>query len=317
VGSRIINPLNWSTPIVDAQGRPTLEFQKKWEQQARANTHIPIDAAAVSALLDKLGAPSGLAGSLLRRGASEWATLGTPGGTAKFLRADGTYATPPNTTYGVVSTTANGLAPELPDDATQYLDGTGAWSTPAGGGGAVSGLIGAPIGAMNGNDTGAFASLTNAFILLQDITIDQLFGSANVAAANVTYSMCVLKVDSSGTILGTVATAASRFTTSASGFQTLVFDLAAPVTLTAGMLYAVALVVTSGTGTTACRASSGGAGPGYGPPVPLDFGAMISTWATATKRFWYTQNSDAPTGGSAAGNSTSSTQYGLGFRFTM
>lgn len=34
-----------------------------------------------------------------------------------------------------VSTSAHGLAPKAPNDATKYLDGTGNYSTPAGGGG--------------------------------------------------------------------------------------------------------------------------------------------------------------------------------------
>lgn len=34
-----------------------------------------------------------------------------------------------------VSTTKHGFAPKAPNDATKYLDGTGAWSVPAGGGG--------------------------------------------------------------------------------------------------------------------------------------------------------------------------------------
>jgi hypothetical protein len=39
-------------------------------------------------------------------------------------------------TTGNVSATAHGFAPKAPNDATKYLDGTGAYSTPAGGGGA-------------------------------------------------------------------------------------------------------------------------------------------------------------------------------------
>lgn len=88
------------------------------------------------------------------------------GGTANFLRADGTWAVPPGT--ATVPTGANptatagptavngsaatfmrsdaapavqavsiahaGLAPTLPNDATKYLDGTGAYSVPAGSG---------------------------------------------------------------------------------------------------------------------------------------------------------------------------------------
>lgn len=37
-----------------------------------------------------------------------------------------------DTTYNVVSTSANGLAPKLPDDASQYLNGQGQWTTPSG-----------------------------------------------------------------------------------------------------------------------------------------------------------------------------------------
>lgn len=40
-----------------------------------------------------------------------------------------------DTTLGDVSITRHGFAPKLPNDATKYLDGTGAYSVPAGGGG--------------------------------------------------------------------------------------------------------------------------------------------------------------------------------------
>lgn len=40
-----------------------------------------------------------------------------------------------DTTAGDVSTTKHGYAPKAPNDATKFLDGTGAYSTPAGGGG--------------------------------------------------------------------------------------------------------------------------------------------------------------------------------------
>lgn len=50
--------------------------------------------------------------------------------TANFLKGDGTWAAPNNTTYDVVSTTANGLAPKLPtaNPAEKYLDGNGSFS---------------------------------------------------------------------------------------------------------------------------------------------------------------------------------------------
>jgi len=42
------------------------------------------------------------------------------------------------TAHAVATTTAAGFMPELDGDASHYLDGTGAWSTPSGGGGGVS-----------------------------------------------------------------------------------------------------------------------------------------------------------------------------------
>lgn len=42
------------------------------------------------------------------------------------------------TAHAVATTTAAGFAPALDGDPTHYLDGTGAWSTPSGGGGGVT-----------------------------------------------------------------------------------------------------------------------------------------------------------------------------------
>ena len=49
-----------------------------------------------------------------------------------FLKGDGTWGTPTNTTYGVVSKSANGLAPKLPDETTttKYLRQDGTWAVP-------------------------------------------------------------------------------------------------------------------------------------------------------------------------------------------
>ena len=52
--------------------------------------------------------------------------------TTKYLRQDGTWVVPPNTTYGVVSKSANGLAPQLPNETstTKYLRQDGTWVVP-------------------------------------------------------------------------------------------------------------------------------------------------------------------------------------------
>ena len=52
------------------------------------------------------------------------------GGTStQFLRGDGTWNVPPDTTYGVVTTADNGLAPSG-GTATKYLRGDGTWAVP-------------------------------------------------------------------------------------------------------------------------------------------------------------------------------------------
>jgi hypothetical protein len=56
----------------------------------------------------------------------------TTGGTGAAEKLTGTQAT---ALLDAVSTSAKGLVPVAPNDATKYLDGTGAWSVPAGGGG--------------------------------------------------------------------------------------------------------------------------------------------------------------------------------------
>lgn len=64
------------------------------------------------------------------------------GSASTLLRSDAVLPKPTeadlsiadNTTANV-STTAHGFAPKLPNDATKYLDGTGAWTVPSGGGG--------------------------------------------------------------------------------------------------------------------------------------------------------------------------------------
>jgi hypothetical protein len=57
-----------------------------------------------------------------------------PGGTALFLRADGTFAAPPGQVYGVVTTTVAGLVPILPGSSgfSYYLRGDGSWQLTSG-----------------------------------------------------------------------------------------------------------------------------------------------------------------------------------------
>lgn len=169
-----INPLTWHVPIVDKEGRPTSEFQIKWEQLNRAARSIPSlsTPAAVSAVLDILSGAS-VNGSLLVRSGGDWQGLASPSDATKFLAG----SNPPswaNVTdadislsdvlTGDVSTSRHGFAPKLPNDATKYLDGTGAWSVPAGGGGGGGGnwtLLESWVQSVDGNVATVEADITD------------------------------------------------------------------------------------------------------------------------------------------------------------
>lgn len=170
-----------------------------------------------------------------------------------------------------------------------------------------------PNAAPSTNDTGSYATLSNGFVLARDIAVHSLFGQFNNATIGNVYNMFIATVDSSGNITGTVATG-TAFTTTATGSQTHEFALSSPVTLTAGTAYIIALVITSGTGTTGCRAFV--TSSSHYPNVPEDFALKTSTFGANTKRFWYAQNSDAPSSASPSSSSTSS-QYQLGFLFSF
>lgn len=47
-----------------------------------------------------------------------------------FLRGDGTWVVPTNTTYGLASTTANGLLRQLDGSTSSFMRGDGTWATP-------------------------------------------------------------------------------------------------------------------------------------------------------------------------------------------
>lgn len=78
-----------------------------------------------------------------------------------------------------VSTSKHGFAPKAPNDATKYLDGTGAWSVPAGGGGGktvslVRSINESPI------STGVYSKTTTSTA----VNIVALTGSTNVVTYN-------------------------------------------------------------------------------------------------------------------------------------
>lgn len=142
-----VGPLNWNVPIVNPDRTPTKEFMQKWILQAAINGDIPSlsTSAQVSAVLDVLG---GNRGDILRRGIAQWGTLPSPSDATKFLSGglDPSWAKVKDSDLALTDITTNdvtdaahGFAPKLPNDATMYLDGTGAYTVPAGGGGGGGG----------------------------------------------------------------------------------------------------------------------------------------------------------------------------------
>lgn len=191
------------------------------------------------------------------------------------------------------------------------LSGLPQWQPNTGGGGGGRRVISFPGASFSTNDTGAFATLANAFVPANNFTVDSIYAAFNNATIGNIYNAFIATIDGSGNITGTIATA-TAFTTTATGVQQHEFDFSSPVTLTAGTNYIFALVITNGTGTSACRAiDTSTASSGYSN-LPQDVGKMVALGSTS-KRFWYAQNSAAPTSGVPAGSS-SSRNYAIGVR---
>lgn len=69
-----------------------------------------------------------------------------PADATKYLDGTGAFSRVP-----VVTTTVRGLVPDPPNDATKFLNGTGVFSTPSGGGGGGGGGVGSLLGSRRTN----------------------------------------------------------------------------------------------------------------------------------------------------------------------
>ncbi|CDX22125.1 hypothetical protein MPL3356_390159 [Mesorhizobium plurifarium] len=164
------------------------------------------------------------------------------------------------------------------------------------------------------NDTGSFATLANYFTTTDSFEIDAIVAGFNAAAIGDVYSAFVATADGSHNITGTVVSAQSRFTTTATGRQHAVFSIPRTI-LGAGASYLVGLVITSGIGTTACRAliTSGSVGT-FDVELPSQGVAMPPALITSTGRAWFTQNSDAPSSATKASSAGGNNNYWVGLR---
>lgn len=116
----------WQTPT-------DTTYSAMSDSEATTGTATTGRLITAKVLHDKIGAmlPSVMTGATSSaNGTSGLVPAPTKGNEGKFLKADGTWSTPSNTTYGVVSTTADGLAPKV-TDTTKFLKGDGTWATPA------------------------------------------------------------------------------------------------------------------------------------------------------------------------------------------
>jgi hypothetical protein len=272
VDKPFLSPLNYQVRIADAQGRPTPEFQQKWRKLFQIAQTIPdvSSAAAMSLLLDKIASDEG---DILRRGALAWAGLSTPGGTTKFLRADGTYAEPPQQTVDEseidlsdvltnnVSSARHGFAPKLPNDATKYLDGTGQYSVPAGGGGGGLGAWQQPCtSAYSGS---GHATKGQIYTPLVNMQLSYLWANASLVVG-ASYKLSVFETD--GSTLGTLIAETAVFVAASNGGQDIIKPLPSTASLTAGQKYYQCLTRTDGTPTTALGTATAGLA---GITVPL------------------------------------------------
>jgi len=280
-----LGPLTWNVPIVSKDGRPTAEFFRKWNSQVAINDTIPaaLDTPAeVSAVLDVLGAG---AGALLVRGASQWSTLASPSDVKKYLQGaatplwaqvkDSDLATT-DVTDNNVSTLKHGFAPKLPNDATKYLDGTGAYSVPAGGGGGGGAMLGGFGGAFaTTSDTTSNATKVTEFWTSAAITVSAMwfFGGPPTGA---THQGAIFaptggwNTTTVGVLQGrTAVSAASTAPSSWLAWKRLVFTT--PLVLLTNTHYQLAITRTDGAGTTALDMAVGASDHGA-PAIPATHG---------------------------------------------
>jgi hypothetical protein len=280
-------PLSTQVPIVDQNGNPTPYFQQLMQIFIDEKNNVADDVienledvtVAIDAVQDEVDALEGVVAALELDDLADVDTTGVSDG-----------------------------------DVLAYDNASSEWVAAAPTAGSGGYAMAQPRGTPGSNDAGAFATLTNAFVLAADVEVNALFGMFNAANIGDVYNMFIAEVNNSGTISSTVATGASAYTTVATGSHYKKFALSSPVTLTAGTNYILALVTTNGATNKACRAYTTSE---FYLALPLDFTAMNANLGGLTKRFWYTQNSSSPSSGSAAGSSVTSTQYQLGMSFAL
>lgn len=156
-GGNTAGAINWKSSVADYASLPgsgnssgdariTLDTSDIWIWNGSAWVSHTAGAIALTNAHILVGNASNVATDVAMSGDITISNTGvTTIGASKVTEAMQVLA---DNTTNDVSTTKHGYAPKAPNDATKYLDGTGAWSVPAGGGG---GSLPAPQSNVNGS----------------------------------------------------------------------------------------------------------------------------------------------------------------------
>lgn len=129
----MIGPMDWRIGITDKQGRPTPEFQRRWNSLNTLATQNDTDLTALTTTVHTIGSYltsvvlSGAAVSLVSGTAKNVTSISVPAGTWDIT---GNVLFQPNTTTVttlVISAinTVSGTVPAIPDYSQAPSDGTG------------------------------------------------------------------------------------------------------------------------------------------------------------------------------------------------
>lgn len=97
----------------------------KVQLDSSGNAYVNVPWTDTNTTYTNMGAASASAA-----GAAGLVPAPAAGKQASFLRGDGTWVVPTNTTYGLASTTANGLLRQLNGSTSSFMRGDGTWATP-------------------------------------------------------------------------------------------------------------------------------------------------------------------------------------------